>query len=712
MTQLRLPHDFSERSTSSRSLSRLALQIWDPTESTLRRLCETQNATLLEAAVAVLAALLSRYGALTDVTVGVAIGGAAVPIRVSMANRPTLRELLRRVGDAVRNPSTHFDGEVGPLQVLLDMNASSLQPLPVDLWIHFEADRLDGWLGFDDRLFRRETAQHIVGHFANLLGRASEAPDVPIDSLRVETYERLLGQQAAWNQTKRALPHAARLVHEAIVERARLLPDAIAVMAAGDTLTYGKLEQQSRALARILREHGANPEICVGLFAHPSIGAVVAVLAILRAGSTYVPLDPGYPAERLELMVSDAGVHTVLVEPGAIVAFPPQVRVIELTAELFAGDEPLDVMVQPQNLAYIMYTSGSTGVPKGVAISHTAMRNTIAWMQDAYPLRPGDVVAHKTSISFTDSIWELLWPPLIGAQIAVISENDRRFPRRLLQALRQYEVAVTQFVPAQMRLFLDEVERAGEVDPLPSLRWVFNGGEALPPSLPREWFRHFPRTRIANAYGMTESAIYGTNYVVEPAEHESVVLVGHPIANERAYVLDHDLQPCPPLCIGEIHLAGESLARGYHGRPDVTADCFVPDPFGPPGSRMYRTGDLGRRLPTGEILCLGRVDRQVKVRGARVELGEVEAALALHPAVRQGVVVARRTGTDCQLDAFYTWRGSDPGPRALLRFLSGKLPSFMLPVSFVAVEALPLTVNGKIDRDRLQREAHNCADDR
>jgi acyl-coenzyme A synthetase/AMP-(fatty) acid ligase len=230
------------------------------------------------------------------------------------------------------------------------------------------------------------------------------------------------------------------------------------------------------------------------------------------------------------------------------------------------------------------------------------------------------------------------------------------------------------------------------------LRWVFNGGEALPPRLAGEWYRTFPLTHIANAYGMTESAIYGMNWIVEPCQGDPIVLVGKAIANERAYVLGAADQPCPPLCLGEIHLAGKSLARGYFGRPDLTAELFVPDPFGPPGARMYRTGDLGRQLESGEIACLGRLDRQVKIRGGRVELGEIEAALAEHTGVRQALAVARPLGPDKQIIVYYTFHATDPGPRQLHRFLAAKLPSFMVPAFLVPMKTFPLNPNGKVDR--------------
>ena len=707
---LELPRDFPRRTAPSSSFGRVPLRLADEVERALRQLCASEGSTPLDGLLAAFAALVARYVGDENVAIGVPFGGDPLPLRVRVVGHATVRELLRRTRDAVREAEAQPGNDASQFSVMLDVGAPP-RTLAGDLWIHFEADQLDGWLAFDEALFRRMTAERFAAHFAHIIAQASEAPDRTIDSLQLETSEQLLHDIATWNRTERALPHARCLVHEAIVEQARRIPDSIAVTASSGMLTYAELERQSRALARLLREQGAGPEIPVAVCARRSPAVVAAFLGILRAGAAYVPLDPGYPPERLELMITGAGIPMALVEPGARITFPPHVRTIELTPDVFAGDGPLDAAVLPDNLAYVMYTSGSTGVPKGVMITHAAMRNTIAWMQDAYPLSADDVVAHKTSISFTDSIWELLWPPLAGAQLVVIEENDTRFPRLLLQRLRQHGVAVTQFVPAQMRLFLDEVDRTGGPDPLPQLRWVFNGGEALPPSLARDWFRVFPRTRIANAYGMTESAIYGTNYVVEPADGEPVVLVGHPIANERAYVLDRDGQPCPPLCVGEIHLAGESLARGYLGRPDLTVERFVPDPFGPPGSRMYRTGDLGRRMPAGEISCLGRLDRQVKVRGGRVELGEVEAVLARHPAVRQAVVTARRDGADHLLAAYYTCRDADPGAREFYRFLSGKLPSFMVPAFFIPLDGFPLTVNGKVDRERLEREAaaHNWA---
>ncbi len=506
-----------------------------------------------------------------------------------------------------------------------------------------------------------------------------------------------------WNRTERCLRHASRPVHDAVAEHARRTPAAVAVMSREGNLSYAELDRRARVLARRLEGLAIKRETPIGVCSRRSPDVVAAVLGIFRAGGVYVPLDPGYPPERLAFMMADAGLDIVLAEPGTGAAWPPNVRIIDLDPRLFEGNDAAELSARtlPENLAYIIYTSGSTGAPKGVMVSHAAMLNTLAWLQDRFCLGANDVVAHKTSISFTDSIWELLWPPLVGSRLAVIEENAASFPRLLLRQLREHQVTVTQFVPSQMRLFLDEVETMAESDPLPQLRWIFNGGEALPSALAREWCHALPRARIANAYGMTEFAIYGTNWIVEIGTGEPSVLVGLPIANERAYVLDAADIPCPPLRSGEIHLAGKSLARGYFRRPDLTAERFVPDPFGPPGARMYRTGDLGRRLPGGEIACLGRIDRQVKVHGCRVELAEVEAALEKHPDVRQTVALAKRSATDNEIVAYYTYRKTDPGPRELYRFISARLPAFMIPASFVARESMPLTPNGKVDRQRL-----------
>ena len=618
------------------------------------------------------------------------------------------------------------------------------------LWLHLDAGPAPRcWLAASADRFSRAAAERMAAHVGAALTVAADLADAPLAALPLEPPDEQRRELTAWNQTTRELAHARALVHETIVEQARQTPGAIAVVSGESSLTYAALERRTAALARRLRALGAGPEVPIGVCCHRSLDGVIAFLAVLRAGAVYVPLDPAYPAERLAMMLTSAGARLVLLGRGCDAQLPANVATLALADVPGGGPDEMGEMddrddsdrsaaneaapdpppalapappLDPDNLAYVMYTSGSSGAPKGVMISHAALRNTLAWMQEAYPLRPTEVVAHKTSISFTDSIWELLWPLLVGASLVVIEENEARFPRLLAGALERHRVTVTQFVPAQMRLFLDEIERGRRAGALPDLRLVFNGGERLPEALAGDWLRWFPATCIANAYGMTESAIYGTNFVVRASDSVPVeapvvlpveapvdapvalpvVLIGRPIANERAYVLDADGDPCPPLCLGEIYLAGDSLSRGYQGRPELTAERFLPDPFGPPGARMYRTGDLGRRLPDGQLTCVGRADRQVKVRGARVELGEVEAALTRHPAIRQAAVLARRAGDDHRLTAYYTVRATDPGARELHAFLLCTLPAYMVPSSFVALAELPLTVNGKVDRARLE----------
>jgi amino acid adenylation domain-containing protein len=741
---LALPRDFAPPTVRSGRIGRVPVRIPDRLAGSLESLCRRQRTALFQGLLAGFAALLARYTGDAEVVIGVPFhirerekmrngsrGFSVLPVRLLVCNASNFRELMQQTHQTVRRVSPYADlplqclvrkicteSDAGfhlPFQVGFELERISFgsqdsvlageRTRPVDLWLHLEEhqQRLDGWLEFDEDLYRSDTALRFTEQLVYMLAQAVKFPSRPLGSLPLQSSKQLRKQVLGWNQTHRVLSFAALTVQEAIARQAQLFPSAIAVVSPTGVTSYAELDRNSRALARCLKGAGIGPEVPVGVCGSRSATIVTAVLGVLSAGGVYVPLDPAYPAERLAFMIRDAGIETVLLQPGTNVALPSCVRIIELTPRLFEQtdtDIPLPPVL-PESLAYIIYTSGSSGFPKGVMVSHAALSNTLGWLQDTLHLTSHDVVAHKTSISFTDSLWEFLWPLLAGSKLAVIEEHVSRFPRLLIQRMRQHNVTVTQFVPAQMRLFLNELNSVTNPDPLPHLRWVFNGGEALPPSLARAWYCSFPRTRIANAYGMTESAIYGTNCVIEPRAGEPTVLVGRPIANERAYILDGDDHLCPPLCSGEIHLSGTSLARGYLNRPDLTAERFVPDPFGTPGSRMYRTGDLGRHMANGQITCSGRLDRQVKVRGARVELGEVEVQLARHPNVRQVVAIAKRLAEDHQIIAYYTYELADPGPRELHRFLSHNLPSFMIPSHLVPMEVFPLNPNGKVDRKHL-----------
>nr|ASV46804.1 non-ribosomal peptide synthetase [uncultured bacterium]ASV47016.1 non-ribosomal peptide synthetase [uncultured bacterium] len=553
---LELPRDFPRPAVQAGHFKRTPCRVPDQVAHTLTELCQYERASMLGGLLSCFATLLGRYSGDTDVVVGVPFSirwrkelegldtycVGPLPVRLEIGGGGNFRELLRLTQDAIMSVSAHADLSLprlvdelwlerdpsfNPLfQVVLNFTGLAEDDLELldidlrsadgasgsaDLQFHFAAQqgRLDGWLEFDEDLFLPATAQRFAQDFVNLLTHVVKFPDRPVDSLPLQGDEQLRRQLIEWNRTERHLPFAHRLVHDVFTERAQHDPQGIVVVGAEGTLSNAELDQRSRALAGRLREYGVGPEVPVGVCTPRSMNLVATLFGILRAGGVYVPLDPGYPPERLAFMIEAAGVRTVLVQPGTSVPLLPHVQTITIGPELFTGDNSDAPVcpILPDNLAYIIYTSGSTGDPKGVMVSHAAIWNTLAWLQDTFRLGSDDVVAHKTSISFTDSIWELLWPPVVGARLVVIEEHESQFPRLLLQRLQKHKVTVTQFVPAQMRLFLDEADRVADPEPLPCLCWVFNGGEALSPALAHEWFRAFPHTRIANAYGMTESAI-------------------------------------------------------------------------------------------------------------------------------------------------------------------------------------------------------------
>jgi amino acid adenylation domain-containing protein len=432
---------------------------------------------------------------------------------------------------------------------------------------------------------------------------------------------------------------------------------------------------------------------------------VIAVLAVLKAGGAYVPLDPSYPRERLAFMLGDSRAHVLMTQHRLLRNLPEQTaRVVCVDAEEEGfGSEPSvfpESGISADSLAYVMYTSGSTGTPKGVMVSHRAALNHLRWRQGYFPLSPEDRGLHKASMSFDDSVWELFEPLLAGARLVLARPGGHADPGYLVQLIAEQQVTTACFVPSLLRAFLEEpgLERCA------SLRRVTTGGEVLPLELQDRFFSRLGAD-LHNGYGPTEATISATFWTCTPAGDRRPVPIGRPIANTRVYVLDRHLRPVPVGVPGELYIGGDSLARGYLGRPAFTAERFVPDPFGPlPGARLYRTGDRARYRPDGTLEFLGRVDYQVKIRGFRVEPGEIAATLAEHPDVRDGIVVAREDSIgDLRLVAYIVPAadGMAPGVDQLRAFLQARLPEHMIPSAFMVLDALPLTPSGKIDRRAL-----------
>jgi amino acid adenylation domain-containing protein len=506
-----------------------------------------------------------------------------------------------------------------------------------------------------------------------------------------------------WNDTAADYPLDAPL-HALLERTARQFPHQIALVFERQVLSYSKLHSRANRLARFLRARGVGPDVPVGLCADRSPEMVVALLGILKADGAYVPLDPDHPAERLNSIVGDAWPPLVLTQEhllGRLDGLPVPTFCLDRDwSELeHLDDSDLTPFASPSDLAYIIYTSGSTGTPKGAMNTHKGICNRLLWMQDAYRLTSNDRVLQKTPFSFDVSVWEFFWPLLVGARLVLARPGGHRDSSYLAQLIRDAGITVLHFVPAMLQVFLEE---PGLEPACITLRHVFASGEALPEPVARRCLERLP-ARLHNLYGPTEAAIDVTYRECRSDDPPGPVPIGRPIANMRTYVLDSQFQPVPVGVPGELFLAGVGVARGYLGRPDLTAERFLPDPFvDDPDAHMYRTGDLARWRTDGELDFLGRLDHQVKVRGFRIELGEVEAALTRVPAVRQAVVVVHEVCPgDTRLFAYIVADHDAVDDDSIRTELARTLPEHMIPAAFVYLEALPLTSSGKVDRKAL-----------
>jgi amino acid adenylation domain-containing protein len=506
-----------------------------------------------------------------------------------------------------------------------------------------------------------------------------------------------------WNGT--AVPYpASECVHGQFARQAAQTPHAIALVFENESLTYRDLDERSTRLARHLIGMGAGPEILVGVAMDRSLDLVITLLAILKVGSAYLPLDPAYPQRRLELVMDDAQPVVIVTQQRFASLFPPHQRVLAVDGESAGiareSTSPLDQPSSSTNPAYVIYTSGSTGKPKGVLVEHRNVVSFFTAMDHVLGDRPAGVWLALTSIAFDISVLELLWTLTRGFQ--VILQGDEKAGSGSLYSvvanIRRHGVTHLQCTPSLVRILIADRDTAAA---LSGLQKLLLGGEALPVSLANQVAQLFPGA-IYNMYGPTETTIWSTTYRLDlPA---TSIPIGRPIPNTQTYVLDEQLAPVPIGKPGELYIAGAGVVRGYLRRPDLTAERFIPNPFSDdPGARMYKTGDIARYLPDGNLEYLGRADFQVKVRGFRIELGEIEAVLERHPGVRQAVVNAleERAGGQRLIAYLVFAPESSPAAGELRSFLRENLPEHMQPSALVAMREMPLTANGKIDRRAL-----------
>jgi len=728
-----------------------------------RRLGATPFMTLL----AGFGAVLGRLGGTDDVVVGTAAGTRepqtepligcflnTVPLRLRFGQDPSFAALVGRVRattlgalehqdlpfdklvddlaprrDLSRNPVTQvmFVVQNAP-EPVLDLPGLQAEPVAVerggaqcDVSVQLrEVDgRYEGFVEYAADLFDAATVRRWWGHLATLLQAAVADPDAPLSRLPWLTSAQV-GDLLA-EGTGAVVPIGDGLAHEAVAERARTHPDAPAVVWDGGSLGYADLDRRADRVAALLAGRGIGRGDLVAVHRDRDADLVAAVHGVLRAGAAYVPLNVDHPAERLAATLADARPAAVLTSPARRADLPADLLALvtdDLTDDL-TDELPVAAGTGAGDPAYVIHTSGSTGVPKGVVVEHRAVTNLLATLQERYPIGPDDVVLLKTPASFDVSVAELFWWATAGSRLALLPAGAEHDPRALLAAIERHGVTVVQFVPSMLGPFLDLLGSDPDlVARAASLRAVLCAGEELPAAHVRRFGQVFAAASrpplLANLYGPTEATVYASGFDCPPVGgvpgaggdgQATRVPIGGPLHNTQLHVLDaHDRVQAPGVP-GELAISGAGLAHGYLRRPALTAERFVPHPYAgiapgvPAGARMYRSGDLCRRTASGALEWLGRLDDQVKVRGVRVELGEVRAALAAHPQVAEAVVVQARDGD--RAGALVAYHVAAPGPQPsaseLRRFLLRTLPGAMVPATFVALEAMPLSPNGKVD---------------
>jgi amino acid adenylation domain-containing protein len=707
----------------------------------LRDLCRRESVTPFMALLAAFQMLLGRYTGQRDFTLGTAVAGRnraeferllgcfvnVLVLRSGLPEDPCFADALARVRAttlaAYANQDVPFERLVEELQperalgstplfqatfavhntpasehTLLGLTLRTLEvdalAAKLDLMVSVveQGDELRGYCEYSTDLFDRATISRLLGHFQRLVAAVVADPRTPLSALPLlgaaERHQLLV----EWNDTDRLNP-TDNCLHQLFEAQVARTPDAVAIATARGALTYGELNRRANRLARHLRHAcGVGRECPVGLMTARNERALVAIIAILKAGGVYVPVDPNYPAERVEFMLRNAGLKALLLDWEFIG------KVSETEAQLFALDLQLDGLTEsaenlacvnaPTDLAYIIYTSGSTGQPKGVMIEHGGVVNLVAAQAAAFRIQRTSRVLQFASLSFDASVSEIFKTLLTGATLCLPSTETPAVGGELLRLLHEQEITAAT-IPPSILAATPEAE-------CPALATLVVAGEAAPPGLVARWAA--PRRRCINAYGPTETTVCAT--IEARADRLEPLPIGRPIDNTRVYVLDGDQMPAPFGVPGELYVESVGLSRGYVGSPDLTAAKFSPNPFSvAPGARLYRTGDLARHRPDGRLEFLGRVDHQVKVRGFRIELGEIEAALRAQPGVRDAAVLAR---DDARLMAYVVCSGdAQPAAAELRERLQARLPEHLLPSGFVFLDALSLTPNGKVDRKAL-----------
>ncbi|HEY6182009.1 MAG TPA: amino acid adenylation domain-containing protein [Terriglobales bacterium] len=574
-----------------------------------------------------------------------------------------------------------------------------------------QGDQLVAALKYNSALIERATAERMASHLRELISDVAADSDRQLGDLPLLTARERTQILEEWNATTRQYPETT--LSALIEDQVRRTPTATALRFNGQSMTYEELNKRANRLARHLRTMGVGPEVLVAICVQRSFEMVVALLATLKAGGAYVPVDPGYPLPRQAFIVQDSHAPVLLTEKSLSNNLPATSASVFLMDEDWhkvegQSAEDLGKIAEPDNLSYVIYTSGSTGTPKGAMNAHRGVCNRLLWMQEEYRLTQSDRVLQKTPFSFDVSVWEFFWPLMTGAQLVIAAPEEHKDPKRLARVIQEEAITTLHFVPSMLRVFLE----AGGAAFCDSVKRVVCSGEALAYELQQEFFR-LTHADLHNLYGPTEAAVDVTFWPCERESSRDIVPIGRPVANTQMYVLDSRMEPVPAGVTGELYIGGVQVGRGYWGRPELTAERYIPNPFRP-GERLYRTGDLARWTPEGVIEYLGRNDHQVKIRGLRIELGEIENVLRRQPNVKDALVELRTgAGTEGQLTAYIVWKGDrEPSVGDLRNSLKQHLPEYMVPANFLMLDTFPLLPNGKLDRKALGKLCSTVQSDR
>src|SRR6266540_3384433 len=744
MEDLELPMDHPRPATQSRRGASRHFVVEGELTGKLRSLSQQEGATLFMTLLGAFDALMSRYSGQQEVVVGTDIANRnraeiegligffvnQLVIRVKVRDRESFKELLGRVKEvclgAYGRQDLPFEKLVEELQPERDLSRSPLfqvklilqnapreeleleglrllgisggeaQTSRFDLTLAFmdAGPELVGAVDYNSDLFEAETIERLIGHYKNVMGAIAENRERPISEISLLNEQERKQIVVEWNRTGKPYPKD-RCVHELIAEQAERTPERIALIGERRQVSYRDLDRRANQLGHYLQRLGVGPDVLVGVCLERSAEMVVALMGVLKAGGAYLPLDPGYPLERLSYMLEDAGVGIALTEQGLeerLPAYWGQTVCLDLEWERISEEsegEP-ESEVTAENLAYVIYTSGSTGRPKGVMIEHSGLCNLVEAQKDAFDIGDQSRVLQFASLSFDASVWEIFSALAAGGSLHLYAQEWLMPGEDLVRVLREDRITTVTLPPTALAALSQEE--------LPDLETVIAAGEACTAEVVERWAvgRNF-----IDAYGPTEATVCASMGKCEAGGNKKPS-IGRPIANTGLYILDCGMGPLPVGVRGELYISGAGLARGYRGRPDLTAERFVPNPFGAEvGERLYRTGDLARHLADGSIDFIGRADDQVKVRGHRIELGEVEAVLNEHPSVNQSVVVAIENERGDKRLVGYVVSDKGVSGAELRRYLRARVPEYMAPESIQVIEEMPVTSNGKIDRKRL-----------